>query len=223
MNDTSTKNTEDEAWTSLRQDDEKWQRFLANFENCSSIVESGCIEWCGSLGRDGYGVTHFGHRSVRAHRAAWAVSFGAPPPRGLVINHKCRNRACVNVLHLEAITNRENVMHPDSMSLTRINLEKTHCQRGHAYDKENTIISKKGWRSCRKCRSTYSAKWRARAHGVKTKTAVVYESTIIPVYTEDQEVDFLILEDAPGSTFNLDFKPGDRVRVRVALIEQADA
>lgn len=28
---------------------------------------------------------------------------------------------------------------------------KTHCPKGHAYSPENTIISRQGWRRCRKC------------------------------------------------------------------------
>jgi hypothetical protein len=30
-------------------------------------------------------------------------------------------------------------------------VSKTHCPKGHAYDKENTLIRKNGWRRCRLC------------------------------------------------------------------------
>jgi hypothetical protein len=36
---------------------------------------------------------------------------------------------------------------------------KTHCPRGHAYDKENTRINRTGSRSCRACHRAYMRVW----------------------------------------------------------------
>lgn len=75
----------------------------------------GCIDWIGALDKDGYGRFRWWpegskgpERATGAHRAAWLVLRG-PIPEGLVIDHLCRNLRCVNVKHLEVVTNRENV------------------------------------------------------------------------------------------------------------------
>lgn len=66
-----------------------------------------CLVWTGRLGEDGYGTVHTGGKFVRAHRYAWMRSNG-PVPSGYVVDHKCWNRACVNVEHLRLATTQEN-------------------------------------------------------------------------------------------------------------------
>ena len=73
---------------------------------------SGCIEWAGAKDRYGYGkikvIDDFGaQRQTGAHRAAW-IAFVGPIEGALVIDHKCRNEACINVDHLRLVTNAEN-------------------------------------------------------------------------------------------------------------------
>ena len=45
---------------------------------------------------------------VTAHRAAWVYFTKEQIPEGMVIDHMCRNRRCVNPEHLRMITNFEN-------------------------------------------------------------------------------------------------------------------
>jgi hypothetical protein len=81
-----------------------------------------CWPWVGSL-VGGYGQFAASHRvSRRAHRVAWELLRG-PIPGQMTLDHLCRNKACVNVEHLEVVTAAEN--HRRWISTV------THCQRGH--------------------------------------------------------------------------------------------
>lgn len=89
----------------------------SNEQRFSNHIEpepmSGCYLWIGNVNSDGYGS--FGwkydngrYKTIRAHRAAYILRHGSIPD-GLVICHKCNNRTCVNVDHLYAGTQQQNV------------------------------------------------------------------------------------------------------------------
>src|SRR5205809_7157419 len=57
----------------------------------------------------GYGYLYVDGKSWSAHRYAWTLERGPIPP-GLTVDHLCRNRACINVEHMELVTRGEIVL-----------------------------------------------------------------------------------------------------------------
>lgn len=94
---------------------------------------SGCWLWDGACLTNGYGrfsPTQRRHEFVYAHRFSYEMHVGAIPD-GMVIDHLCRVRCCVNPDHLEAVTRGENVRRGDAPS--HVSRRTGICKRGHRY------------------------------------------------------------------------------------------
>lgn len=78
------------------------------FDKTVPEPNSGCLLWLGSVYQTGYGQFRLRHGQVAAHRFAWEIENG-PIPTDLQLDHLCRQRSCVNVHHLEAVTQAENI------------------------------------------------------------------------------------------------------------------
>lgn len=118
--------------------------------------ETNCWEWNAYIGYKGYGRFGFNGRVDYAHRVSYML-FNGEIGDGLVIDHLCRNRSCVNPKHLEQVTSSENTARGINLNQT-----KTHCPRGHEYTKENTYINKRGQRSCRECNRQAGKRFRGK-------------------------------------------------------------
>lgn len=127
---------------------EEWviAKFLSQVEKTGT-----CWFWRGMIARNGYGAFHIPgpnkpHKTVRAHRFSYKAFKGKLPdfdPRGLRLDHTCRNRHCVNPDHLELVSAQVNVAR--SWPAT-----KPQCKHGHLFTPENTRIYR-GERKCRAC------------------------------------------------------------------------
>jgi hypothetical protein len=107
-----------------------------------------CHVFRGDVHKNGYGRVWHERRYVGAHRYVWERDVG-PISAGTVLDHQCRNRACVNVAHLRVVTHRINSIE-NSTSVAAVNAVKTACPRGHEYDERNTYRLN-GARFCRAC------------------------------------------------------------------------
>ncbi len=116
---------------------------------------TGCHNWIGRLTL-GYGHMRVGRQNFRAHRYAYERVRG-PIPFGLVIDHLCRNKACCNPDHLEAVTQQENTLR--GLAPSAKNAAASHCGRGHALPSK---ANNSGRRVCLVCRRANAAKQRER-------------------------------------------------------------
>lgn len=129
------------------------QRFWAKVDRRG---EDECWPWLG--------FRHFGYgrfknpTSQQVHRYSYELQVG-PIPEGMVIDHLCRNKGCVNPAHMEVVTVRENTLRGNGPSA--IHAAKTHCIRGHELTDENTYVNSRGWRKCRTCHRMRQASYRA--------------------------------------------------------------
>lgn len=144
------------------------ERFLSK---CDRPAE-GCWLWKAGVTTAGYGTMSIASRTHYSHRLAYEHFIGEIE-QGMVIDHLCRTRRCVNPTHMEVVTNAENlrrgyvsrngheprpkpaprprVKRPKpTKRAPRVPVERTHCKWGHEWTPENTVI-RAGYRKCRLC------------------------------------------------------------------------
>jgi hypothetical protein len=118
-----------------------WERVAYTFSR------EGCWPWLGTMHPHGYGRFNADGRLHLAYRWAYEFSRG-PVPDGMELDHLCRNRACCNPWHLEAVSHRENTLRGDSFAARFA--RQTHCKRGHELSGDN-LMPASGRRACKLC------------------------------------------------------------------------
>lgn len=106
---------------------------------------TGCWEWTAYIDPLGYSRAQWEGKTGRAHRAVYRILVGEIPA-GLVIDHLCRVRHCVNPAHLEVVTHRDNLLRGNTLAAA--NAAKPRCPRGHEYI-ANPYVPNARW--CRQC------------------------------------------------------------------------
>lgn len=134
------------------------ERLPKRFWDKVQVSEKGCWIWTAHRDKDGYGTFYYTElKTDRAHRIAYLTIKG-DIASGLVIDHLCRVRNCVNPEHLEPVTSAENTNRGIDVGVLggKINAEmqrsKTHCPKGHPYSGENLGVSPQNKRYCKECK-----------------------------------------------------------------------
>ncbi len=113
--------------------------------------QTDCLVWVGACNNKGYGLVSVGEGRIElAHRVAYAAVNGPIAP-GLVIDHVCRVRNCINPAHLEAVTQAENNRRGRAASALRVG---DTCTNGHKIPEGGLYFRPSGGTECRACRGS---------------------------------------------------------------------
>lgn len=124
-----------------------------------------CWNWTGCILKAGYGQ-FYNKKKMYTHRYSYELHKGLIP-EGLVLDHLCRNRACCNPEHLEAVTNKVNIGRGiwTKKGVKRISPLKGkkkpwaprerngYCLRGHVR------LPKHFYKKCPECHKMHRIKW----------------------------------------------------------------
>jgi len=126
-----------------------------------------CFNWTGCKNENGYGYFTVGSRPHLAHRVAYSW-FKEHIPKGMILDHTCDNPSCVNPMHLEPVTNKENILR--GLERTHDYDPRTHFKCGHPRSDENTYRHTRGDEHCKICTNKKATEW---ARNNKDKVAKI--------------------------------------------------
>jgi hypothetical protein len=122
------------------------ERFMARIKE-----DSGCWIWIAKVDEDGYGRFYTRGKMHIASRVSWCLFNKVDSiPEGMMIDHICRVRRCVNPSHLRLVTPRQNALE-NSCGVTAVKALMTHCDKGHELSGENLLHCALPSRICRTC------------------------------------------------------------------------
>jgi|MudIll2142460700_1097286.scaffolds.fasta_scaffold51418_5 hypothetical protein len=131
-----------------------------------------CWGWMGADDGKGYGRFHINGTTLKAHSASYEHFYGENIPKGMFIDHRCRNRGCVKPDHLRIVTPKQNSTE-NANGFCAENAKKTHCPKGHRLSGENLVIAH-GARSCRECLRSAQRDYHHRNKAERNAYSVAY-------------------------------------------------
>lgn len=128
---------------------------------------SKCWNWQAHKNNRGYGYFKLNGKTLLAHRFSYEVNKGKIL-RKLELDHLCRNPACVNPDHLEAVTHKENLLR-GNVKTSNWKRKMTHCSLNHELKEPNLnkCDLKRGKRRCKTCLNNKQRTRRQKTRGLK--------------------------------------------------------
>lgn len=130
---------------------------VAELLSAKTIEADGCLIFTGCISSDGYGMmrvkTEEGWRGRKTHRIAWVLRNG-PIPEGMVIDHLCGTRGCVNPDHMEIVSQSVNAKRSNRPGADT-------CGKCGGSDWKPNGAS----RRCRTCWNAYHREWQRKNPG----------------------------------------------------------
>jgi len=114
---------------------------------------TGCWEWQRLKNQYGYGRFYYNGKVGYGHRYIWERQQGTIP-NDQEIDHRCRNRGCVNPGHLELVSHRQNIQ--------RGHAAQAQCRNGHLRLAQG---------KCQLCRVATDRRFRERNPGYRQRYA----------------------------------------------------
>lgn len=136
----------------------KQEYFVAKFEK-KIIRSEDCWKWTGVISSNGYGRIEHKGKHLMAHRVSFLLN-GGIIPQGMILDHLCRNRGCVNPNHLRVVSCKENVLCGENQTASKS--RQVNCLKGHPLSGKNLGIDKRNHRYCKKCRAKWQSEYMQR-------------------------------------------------------------
>jgi hypothetical protein len=136
----------------MKMNEAEFMRFMEKID-VGEFYKNDCWSWRSTMASGGYAYWFFRGKQQKVSRIVYEHWKGRIP-HGLVVDHICNNPPCVNPDHLQAVTQKQNVLRGNGP--TAINARKTHCKRGHKFTKKTIYTyGNKDGKECVVCKESY--------------------------------------------------------------------
>jgi hypothetical protein len=119
--------------------------------SCKQIIleDEPCWLFNTYVEKTGYTRFEFEGKRRQSHIYSWIAFYGTEVPEGLILDHLCLDKTCVNPRHLQPVTPTEN----DRRARFHYQQRKETCKNGHEFKDPNIIYRKvSATRVDRRCR-----------------------------------------------------------------------
>jgi hypothetical protein len=120
-----------------------------------------CWLWTRSKSDDGYGWASLNNKTYQAHVLLYKLLRGVTPS-GLLLDHLCRIRHCVNPNHLEPVTYLENLLRSPLTPAGRMTCVKGHAFVHNGHQRRCPVCLAEYNEATREARIAYLRQWRQR-------------------------------------------------------------